>query len=97
MGMVKSKTAMQDLIEWAQEEICERRSYSASKTFEQVIEKAQDLIEKEKEQIMDAYNQGYSDGESDGCIHTTRGDVSQYDDAVNYYRENYDPDWSEIE
>lgn len=52
-------TAMEQLIDYLQEEICERRGYSASKSFEVVIHKIKsEFIKTEKEQIYQAFVAG---------------------------------------
>ena len=66
------KTAMQELIE--EMEYC----YKDHNIFlKSTIEKAKKLLEKEKEQIIDAYNQGTLDGESS---------MLEY---PNYYNQTY--------
>lgn len=52
-------------------------------------EKARSLIEKEKEQITNAFNQGFREGESETMVADTKKDVSEYDDAVNYYKSTF--------
>lgn len=44
-----------------------------------------ECLELEKQQIKDAYNQGYRDGALDGSSHTGKSDVENYSDADNYY------------
>ena len=66
------KTAMQELIEWSYENDkpdCAIEAYD-------VIKKAKDLLEKEKEQIVDAFNEGI-----DEMAFATSG--------INYYNQNY--------
>jgi len=46
-------------------------------------------IEKEKQQIIDAYNQGYRDGENAEESTKALVDVSQWADAEQYYNEKY--------
>jgi len=51
----------------------------------------------EKKQIMDAYNSGYMDCYDDDFITEipiSIGDISQYDNAINYYNENFEKDES---
>jgi hypothetical protein len=52
------KTAMQELIEYVDS------IWSNGGWEETIKEKAKELLEKEKEHIIDAYNQGTLDGES---------------------------------
>ena len=42
------------------------------------------LIVKEKQQIIDAFNQGYREGEVE-TITSSKEDISEFDDAKNYY------------
>lgn len=45
----------------------------------------------EKEQIIFSYNQGYRDAESDSSnIPLSIGDISEFNNAKNYYKENYE-------
>ena len=67
------KTAMQELIDWSYEN---DKSYCPIEAYD-IIKKAKDLLEKEKEQILDAYNQGTLDGESS---------MLEY---PNYYNQTY--------
>jgi hypothetical protein len=58
----------------------------------QVILRAQSHVhfQREKQQIMDAYNQGYRDGENDGsigCVYNT--DVAKHSDAADYWQRTY--------
>lgn len=46
-------------------------------------------LEKEKQQIIDAFNQGFREGETETMIVDTQKDVAEYDDAINYYNETY--------
>jgi hypothetical protein len=47
------------------------------------------LKEIEKQQIKDAYNQGYREGLQD-CNCEPLGDVAKYSNADDYYKETYD-------
>jgi hypothetical protein len=51
------KTAMQELIEYIELNIDDNDFIK-----HEVLEQADNLLEKEKEQIIDAYSQGYGDG-----------------------------------
>lgn len=42
-----------------------------------------------KKIILDAYNAGYRDGESETMVYG-KNDVSEYEDALNYYKQNID-------
>ena len=45
--------------------------------------------EMEKQQIIDAFNQGFREGETETMVADTQKDVAEYDDAINYYNETY--------
>ena len=47
------------------------------------------LLEKEKQQIIDSFNQGFREGETETMVVDTQKDVAEYDDAINYYNETY--------
>lgn len=57
-----------------------------------LIDMADDIFEQakqmEREQIEAAYNQGYRDGDIDGCIYGDK-DISNYSDANQYYTQTY--------
>jgi hypothetical protein len=64
--MEKQQTVMQELLEF-----CEYRQAKAADSrkasWNMILAKIKDdgLLEREKEQIIDAYNQGYKDGEGE--------------------------------
>lgn len=51
-----------------------------------ICERESVAIGNEREQILNAYNQGYRDAEVD---HEPNDDVSDYDDAEQYYNQTY--------
>ena len=52
-------TPMDELIDFLREEICERRDYTASKSFEVIIKKIEvEFLEKEKDSIVNAWIHG---------------------------------------
>jgi hypothetical protein len=53
------KTAMQELIEWGDEMLLKYPQKNLG--FGEVIDKAEELLEKEKEQIIDAANSAFED------------------------------------
>jgi hypothetical protein len=73
-------------IEWLLKEMGRGQSTEA------IIIYAKEL---EKKQIMNAYNKGYMDCYDDDFITQipiSIGDISQYDNANNYYNENFKDD-----
>jgi hypothetical protein len=55
-----------------------------------LVVKCKELLEVEKQQKMDAYNQGYRDGEVDAHNPTNISkDVSEFSNAENYIKETY--------
>jgi hypothetical protein len=60
-------------------------------------EVAKQVKKLENNQIMEAYNNGYMDCYDDDFITEipiSIGDISQYDNAINYYNENFEKDES---
>jgi len=52
---------------------------------------ASECMNYEKERIIDAYNQGYRDGENDASnIPLSIGDIEEYSNAEQYYKETYE-------
>ncbi len=45
--------------------------------------------ERHKKEIIEAYNQGYREGEVDNSLMMNYKDVSDYDNGINYYKEKY--------
>lgn len=52
-----------------------------------VIEKIESMEEKEKQQLIDFYNEGYRDAESEMGIEDK--DISEFSNAIEYYNETY--------
>ncbi len=48
-----------------------------------------ELLTKEKAQIVEAFNQGYRNGEIDFPSNTSDKDVACFDNAENYYTETF--------
>ena len=45
-------------------------------------------LNEEKRMILKAFNQGFREGESETMV-ASKKDVSEFDDAINYYKETY--------
>jgi hypothetical protein len=73
-----SKSAMQELIEFVNTR-CLNGDF--------VLEKANELLEKEKEQIINAYNDGVNDGNTQG-LEGKEGN-GNYATLEEYYNETY--------
>jgi len=73
------KTAMQELIDWI-----ESTQFPKEGSGNYIYEKAKKLLEKEKEQIKDAWDAGMSEG-----IGTTMADLDWDGEFINYYNETY--------
>jgi hypothetical protein len=69
------KTAMQELIEFVKDERFAHSNYT-------IELKAIELLEKEKEQIIDAFEDGQTNVNEDGCLTIENG-------AEEYYKETY--------
>ena len=80
-GLYKQQTAMQELISWGDEMLLKHPQKLLS--FGEAIDKAVSLLEKEKEQIEDAFQEGKWDWND----HLTKGEISK--DLAKYYNEKY--------
>jgi len=78
------KTAMQELIQWIDNDF---RKQSTIPTIQQLKNKAEYLLEKEKEQIMSAYNDGVNDGNTQG-LQGKEGN-GNYATLEEYYNQTY--------
>jgi flagellar biosynthesis/type III secretory pathway protein FliH len=79
------KTSIQELIEYLDAEI-KMHDFSQLPAYE----KAKQLLEKEKQVIEDAFNQGYRDGFSDAQSVTENDkDISEFSDAQDYYNQKF--------
>ena len=57
-------------------------------TFEELRKKIQyELLEEEKQEIIDAYNEGYRDGSLDD--NHDKKDISEYSNAEQYYNQTF--------
>jgi hypothetical protein len=77
------KTAMQELIQWIDNDF---RKQSTIPTIQQLKNKAEYLLEKEKEQIIDAFEYGQINVNEDGCLSTEDGAREYYDEKYTEYR-----------
>jgi hypothetical protein len=66
------KTSMQELIDWL------------DPSFSSVIDKAKELFEKEKQQIIDAFDKGNAAGYSQGSSNRTEDDYGE-----DYFNQTY--------
>jgi hypothetical protein len=86
------KTAMTELIEeltLVQRNVINGRYIILNKTLAgvELSNLFEKYLEKEKQQIVDAYNEGYDDCEKDSGIYTTPTALSS--NAVDYYNQKY--------
>lgn len=77
MSTEKKLTAMQELLDWLQDP-----TITSNQDKYNCIEKVKELLQKEKQQIIDAYDEGYSDGMYE----------NEYDKGEQYYEETYKKD-----
>lgn len=47
-----------------------------------------EFLNYEKRMVINAFNQGFREGESETMV-ASKKDVSEFDDAINYYKETY--------
>ena len=71
-------------VEWLEIEI---KKFNTVITREYLLLLTKKAIKMEKQQIKDAYNQGYRDGDDD----LSGEDISLFNDADLYYKETYKP------
>jgi hypothetical protein len=77
------KTPLEQLIEYIEEFTLK------TKITDGIWSKAKSLLETEKIVIINAFNQGYREGETEMMVADTKKDVSEYDDAINYFNHNF--------
>lgn len=78
-----AKTAMQAMVDYLENRSKDRPFLPVVKELNAVISTAKGLIEKEREQIEEAYNYGYRDG-----INTNER-YESYSGSDNYYNSKY--------
>jgi hypothetical protein len=76
-----NKTALQQLIEWGNQMIGDHPAKTLS--FYEAIDKAEELLEVEKEQIVDAWNGG------DYAYFYSKETGRDFSDGEEYYNETY--------
>jgi len=79
------KTALSEYLEYL-EGIKERDNIPVH-----IITTAKNYLEAEKQQFVDAFNQGFREGESE-TMTASKEDISKFDDAINYYNETFKND-----
>jgi hypothetical protein len=84
------KTAMKNLIE----KIAYENEFGTWMTGLVEDSNISDMVEKalkeERQQIDDAYNQGYREGEAMDGLGKDRGDISEFSDSTIYFTHNYE-------
>ena len=81
--MEKNKTALQTLIEWGDKMMLEHPMKTLS--FAEAIDKAVELLEMEKQQIVNSFTKGFGEGVVFGTVTTYK-----HQTAEQYYKENYE-------
>jgi hypothetical protein len=81
---------MKTAVEWLQQEVILQTNLPLNLenvlVFNKLFEQAKEM---EKEQIMDAFNQGYREAELNLNEIVNKGDISKFYDAQNYYNETF--------
>jgi len=78
----------QTAVDWLVEQIDNKDMGEIPMWIYDFIEQAKEM---DKEQKIDAYNQGYRDGENDASnIPLSIGDIEEYSNAEQYYKETYE-------
>lgn len=80
------QTAMQELKWFISDGL---NNFDESVKVSEIWDKVEELVEQEKQQIIDSFNQGFREGETETMVVDTQKDVAEYDDAINYYNETY--------
>jgi len=76
----------QTAVDWFFSEL-ERMQYFIGNDMLQAYKDAKEM---DKQQKIDAYNQGYRDAENDASnIPLSIGDIEEYSNAADYYKETY--------
>ena len=89
------KTAMQELQDALEIYSRHNNGTPEGKAIDITLSAFPKFIEAEKEQIKDAFNQGYREGMSDsesGVVMKGKEDVAIFDDAKNYYSQTFKSD-----
>jgi hypothetical protein len=73
---------MKTAVEWLAEQLCNAPILD----YWGLVEQAKEM---EKEQIMDAYEQGYRDGETNSNTMNYGIDISKFADAKIYYNQTF--------
>ena len=76
------KTAMQQLLNNLKGSVW----YTYDEIEQLIID---EMMPTERQQIIDAFNEGYREGESDAAGMIANDDVSQYDNANLYFNQTY--------
>jgi len=88
-----NKTAMMQLRDRLQAKESSCTNYDAIQVYKSLINLINtELLEIEKQQHLDTYNQGYRDGELDAVNpKTTNKDIAEFNDAINYFNQTFNP------
>lgn len=80
-----NKTAMQEIMDIVEIDYSNGVEISMKVLYKML---SKGLI-KEKQQIKNAFNQGYRDGETDSLSMANEEDVSSFENAENYFKEKF--------
>ena len=88
------ETVLQELIKYFEQQLSLQREsnikYTGEEAFFDALEVCKNAFKtKEKQQIIDAYNQGYRDGEDAEESTKALVDVSEWADAELYYKKTF--------
>lgn len=94
-ALSENRTVLQELIEYFEQQLALQRESNIKYTGEEAFFDALDICKnaystKEKQQIKDAFNQGYREGFTDGNNWSeNEKDVAEFEDADNYYKNKF--------
>lgn len=77
---MNQKTALTELIEYMENECLQNT---------EIFEKATELLERERSIVIEAFNEGFREGEMLEDSIKGSGDISEFTDAQIYYRETF--------
>lgn len=85
------KTAMQEHIDWLKSalEICKEHATPLINCLKLCISDAESKLEMEKNEIKDAFNQGYREAEFNSNAIVNKGDIAEFSDANKYYNKTF--------
>ena len=89
---MKVETIITELVNYFEQQSSLQRdiNYTGEEAFSDALEICKNALIIEKQQIKDAFDEGYRQGFHDGVCSVENGkDISEYEDAENYYNDTF--------